>query len=255
MFFTCQTVCDKMNVSFETKYIYRNINQTNMFTWSKHFGLSEESWHRACAKSRGQSLLCSTASHWWECFNFFAWHQMSDWLEANSLSFILYFWKITKYFWKSLHLMLRTGWYPESNLPMTKKSVCLNTTLSPSVPLCEEIMIKIMINVMIESVIKSVLEFHTLSFCTLLRGNDNLVTVLCDIVTMVKPVLTTKRAKSWTCSLERFSPACAQSSGCINISYIIAHIIHNVSYLVVPIGQHVLGELGSQLDHPHLQKI
>ena len=50
---------------------------------------------------------------------------------------------------------------------MTKKSVCLNTTLSPSVPLCEEIMIKIMIKIMImiKSMIKDVLEYHTLSFC------------------------------------------------------------------------------------------
>ena len=39
------------------------------------------------------------------------------------------------------HLILRTGWYPESNLPMTKKSVCLNTTLSPSVPRCEIFML------------------------------------------------------------------------------------------------------------------
>ena len=32
---------------------------------------------------------------------------------------------------------------------MTKKSVCLNTTLSPSVPLCEEMVIKIMVEIMI----------------------------------------------------------------------------------------------------------
>ena len=112
-----------------------------MFTWSKHFELSEESWRRACAKSRGQSLLCSTASHWWECFNFFGWHQMSDWLEANFLSFILYFWKVTKYFLKK-------------SAPYVENWVISRIKFADDKKV-------------------GVLEYHTLAFCASLRRNDD----------------------------------------------------------------------------------
>ena len=91
-------------------------------------------------------LIMQYRKNSWECFNFFGWHQMSDWLEANFLSFILYFWKVTKYFLKK-------------SAPYVENWVISRIKFADDKKV-------------------GVLEYHTLAFCASLRTNNDKIMIM-----------------------------------------------------------------------------